>query len=189
MKNSHCTHPGGPAYCKSETCPGRSRYLEFKKTSRPATADITEVESEDGLSIYNLVLVPEDVENEIDETLNYAGEIEFANHGDSKHEYLTLQDLIQKPKLMRGNCLPLTEAIIENSQLGDEYEVSVAEIQYNRGMHAAVSVKSNQDDLVLDFTMRQFDADAPFPYVGKREDWEKKIDTYVEIIWLDQRKD
>jgi hypothetical protein len=183
MTNSHCTHPGGPAYCKSATCPGRARYLDFKNNSKPLIIDLPEANL--SASVMDFF---QDVANEADEIFNYAHELEFANHGDSKKEYLTLQNLIDNPKLMRGNCMPVTEVFIENNMLGDEYEVAPLQIQYNNGFHVAVEIKSDDESLILDFTMRQFDDEAPLPYIGKREEWESKIDNYVKHIWLDERK-
>jgi hypothetical protein len=182
MANSHCTHVGGPAYCQSKTCPGRARYLEFKNTTKPLSLSF------DDSPAQTILEIPEDVEREIDEIFNYAHEIEFLNHGDSKDEYLTVQDIIDNNKLIRGNCLAVTHGIIENHMLNDDYEVSAATLAYEKGYHAAVQIKHQDETMILDFTMRQFDSEAPLPYIGRRAEWEEKIDSYIESIWLDKRK-
>jgi hypothetical protein len=190
MSNSHCTHPGGPAYCGSETCPGRARYLAYKN-AKPVDLEFAETFAENlTMESYEAYEIPEEIEIEISETLDYADELEFLNHGDDKHRgILTLGDLVKNPKHMRGNCLPVSEIIVENNQLSDDYKVNVAEIKYERGMHAAVEIVTPDNKVfIIDYTMRQFDADAPFPYVGQKSQWESKIDDYISSIWLDQRK-
>lgn len=182
--SSHCTHPGGPAYCKSDTCPGRARYLDFKKNAKPAES-IEDFSNENAYANYE---THEAIQNEIDEIFNFAYEIEFANHGDGEDEWLTIQDLMDNPELIRGNCLPASEAIIENMMLGDDFKVSAVELKYERGVHAAINIVTpEEENLVLDFTMRQFDSEAPMPFLGKREEWEARVDGYITNVWLDRR--
>lgn len=185
MANPHCTHPGGPAYCKSSTCPGRARYLDFKNNAKPVSA-MEEVLDESDYSSYETYTT---IQDEVDGIFEYAYEIEFANHGDNKEEYLTLQDLIDDPANIRGNCMPVSEAIIENMQLDDSYEVDAVQLSYKKGFHIGVGIKTpDNEELVLDFTMKQFDNEAPMPYLGRRADWEQRIDSYINNIWLDSRK-
>lgn len=51
--------------------------------------------------------------------------------------------------------------------------------------HFAVYIKS--EDLVVDYTLRQFDETTPFPFVGKLKKWKKILRTAwdTEIIHVD----
>lgn len=189
MNTSHCTHPGGPAYCGSETCPGRARYLAYKN-AKPLDIEFAETFSENlTMESYASYEIPEEIEAEILEILDYADEIEFANHGDFPEEYITLGDAIEDPRKMRGNCMSVSLAILTSNELPDDYKVDIAEVKYERGTHAAVEIITPDNRVfIIDYTMRQFDADAPLPYVAEKSQWEAKIDDYINHIWLDTRK-
>lgn len=191
MTNSHCTHPGGPAYCKSPSCPGKARYEEYKKSWKPANLASSNKQEKpsytDEMFIYNNSEFYEEIQNEVEELLDYAEEIEFYNHGDYKKEFMSLSEVIKNPKKLRGNCLPISDSILENIELSD-YDTYLITLTYNRGTHTAIAIAEGEVEFVLDFSMRQFDADAPIPVITSKTHWEDMIDGYINNVWLDSRK-
>lgn len=96
-------------------------------------------------------------------------------------------DKYQDPDEARGWCLIATEDLgrlvgwdgVEAVYTNHHNDPSGRYIQYHQHSdHYALYVV--EDELVLDFTMRQFDSVSPFPFIGTVEQWKIKLETAWE---------
>lgn len=194
---AHCTHPEGPAYCKSQSCPGRIEFLSLSKKTN-LNIDLPEENTSSDSGSFNEVfdedyrpIVPEQILDLAYETMDYTDEIEIPNHfNDSEEEYITLTDMLKNPKLFSNNCGPTTWAVIENMRgsVPDGYKVEDYTLEYKQGVHVAVLVTEDSgEQYVIDYTARQYNDRLPCPLVEPRERWENMIDHYVETLYNDSR--
>lgn len=193
---AYCTHPQGPSACKSETCPGRIEYLNMLKTGkRHPTFEETDTATDFTIAEYFKEEYEPEAPQELKDLaysfMDYAEEIEITNHNKLGNETLTLQEMLENPKLFNNNCGPVTWAILKDLQYEsiNGYEFQEHTIQYNEGVHVAVlATSSNGEEYILDFTARQYYRNLPCPLIEKRDNWEKTIDTYVSMLYMDERK-
>lgn len=110
----------------------------------------------------NLDYIMEDVEN-----------IEVANHSAVGGEWVTIADMADAD-IARNNCWAASNEIYENLEV-EEYaniaEVDIVGVVAEGVSHYAVYLANEEEEVVLDFTARQFDPTAPFPYVVPLNVW------------------
>lgn len=113
--------------------------------------------------------------NNLDEIYDDAMEIEFLNHSNSDDEYLTVYDM-KSPDLARNNCAPVSWQVIEDMTLNlyatfDSVETICIDEPWIR--HYAVCFTRGSEEIVLDFTARQFNCNAPLLMALPRAEWEQ----------------
>lgn len=193
---AHCTHAQGPASCKSPTCPGRQEYMRMLKTGK-RNPTVFEEEHATDFTIAEyfkddyIPNAPEELTELAYSFMDYTEEIEVTNHNKTGPEMVTLMDMLENNKLFNNNCGPVTWAILndlENESISG-YSFTEHVVQYKEGVHVAVLATSEEgEEYVIDFTAKQYYNRLPCPLVEKRENWEKTIDTYVSMLFSDERK-
>lgn len=193
---SHCTHPNGPSACKSVTCPGRIQYLKLLKTGKQNPTFIEEQHATD-FTIAEYFKeeytpdVPQDLIDVAVSYVEYSDDVSFVNHHKDGPEYITLTDMLENPKMFNNNCGPATWAVLELLEQENVERFSFKEhvLRYNEGVHIAILASSeNGEEYVIDYTAKQYYSALPCPLVESRENWEKTIDTYVSMLYKDNRK-
>lgn len=192
----HCTHPEGPARCKSETCPGRQAYRKLLKTGKNNPTFIEE-ETATSFTISEYFKTdyepnaPQEVKDLAYSFMEYADEITIDNHCKHGPETVTLADMLDSPKLFNNNCGPLTWAVLEDlkHEAIEGYTFEEHVLQYKEGIHVAIlAINSEGEEYVIDYTAKQYYEKLPCPIIETKENWEKTIDTYVSMLYNDERK-
>lgn len=102
-----------------------------------------------------------------------AADLDVANHSAHGAEWVKVADMID-PDIARNNCWVTSNEIYENVEL-EEYasidEVDIIGVEATGCTHYAVYVANQTEQVVIDFTARQFSPDAPFPFVLPVDKW------------------
>jgi len=196
---AHCTHPEGPALCKSPTCPGRIELQEMLKLNKNKTnltlpevetAEVSDIDVDALLDNDYKPNVPHDLLDVAYDIMNYCDDIEVLNHYHEGKEYLSLTDMLQNTKMFTNNCGPITWAVMENlnADMPEGYRVEDYILEYRQGVHVACLITDeNGEQYVLDYTAKQYDSRLPCPLVEPKERWEAIIDKQVAILYNDTR--
>lgn len=124
--------------------------------------------------------IPNEVQGFVDDTLEYGDDIEFANHAGVGDEWLTLSDLSEQhddAEIFRNNCDAVSYAIAEDSTTEDN--IRIVRLDFQEGCHVATYMTANEEDYVIDWTYRQYDIEAPFPYIAPKEQWLESVQQHV----------
>lgn len=100
-------------------------------------------------------------------------DIEIANHSQYGEEFVTISEM-SKPKIARNNCWIVSNEIMEQLDLSEYATIDEVDMVGAAGSlcsHYAVYLSRGTEQVVLDFTARQFDSEAPFPYVVPLDVW------------------
>lgn len=138
----------------------------------------------------------EDLPKEIRETLDYLeidmNVIEFENNS-SNHDadWVTIADMSDHKKA-GNNCFAATSAIsihlVERVGLPEHWTNYEIELYYTGsgkqsgdGVHWANILKNEQtgEEWIMDYTARQFDENAPFPLIARRQEWRHWISSII----------
>lgn len=88
------------------------------------------------------------------------------------------------PRLAQGNCWSITNEIIESV---DAYDLDASNLDMiaisDRIDHVAVLCNDTDRYWVVDYTIRQFNPDLPFPYVGTTDDWKATVEQVTGRTW------
>lgn len=89
------------------------------------------------------------------------------------------------PDTARGNCWSASGQIIElgADELGADSLQEIVIDSPGRGQHVAILAGYRNGTVVVDYTMRQFDPEAPFPWVGSPGDWEAAVGSATGWEW------
>jgi hypothetical protein len=102
-----------------------------------------------------------------------AADLDVANHSVQGAEWVKVSDMTN-PDIARNNCWVTSNEIYENVEL-EEYanidEVDIIGVEATGCTHYAVYVANETEQVVIDFTARQFSPDAPFPFVMPVDKW------------------
>lgn len=90
-----------------------------------------------------------------------------------------------EPLSADGNCESVSDAVISlgAAELGAEKLDKAVILDPTGGFHCAVVAGSQGREWVVDYTLRQFDAQADFPYVGTLDDWHAKVQSATGLPW------
>lgn len=98
--------------------------------------------------------------------------LDVANHSKVGPEWVTVQDMADSD-IARNNCWAVSNEIYENIEIdglgADEVDIIGAEAP--GCTHYAVYLANSEEAVVMDFTARQFSAEAPFPYIVPVNVW------------------
>lgn len=106
--------------------------------------------------------------------LDDVADLDVANHASVGPEWVKVFDMAD-PAIARNNCWAVSNEIYENLEL-DSYaaiveEVDIVGVEAEGCSHYAVYVANSDEAVVLDFTVRQFSPDAPFPFILPVDKW------------------
>ena len=113
----------------------------------------------------------------------------FPNHGASGEAgglRLSL-DQMREPLLAEGNCWTVANELIEtyDGQL-EQYDILAKD---SRGLwsEAHSALCDPQDNVIIDFTFRQFDPTSSWPLITTPEDWRKRVSQAAgkSYVWDD----
>lgn len=109
----------------------------------------------------------------LDELLDVMDECsseEVPNHAFVGDEYIAIMDC-EEPLIARNNCHAVTMHLGE--ELHSEFQdLMVIRVDFdNSTVHYALEYRGT----VIDYTMRQFHEDTPFPYVEPTETWIEQV--------------
>lgn len=111
----------------------------------------------------NVAFILEDVAN-----------LDVANHSSTGPEWVTVADMAD-PAIARNNCWATSNEVYENTSLNtfadNVDEVDIVGVEATGCTHYAVYVANVDEQVVVDFTARQFSPDAPFPFVLPVAKW------------------
>jgi hypothetical protein len=100
-------------------------------------------------------------------------DLDVANHSAHGSDWVKISDMMN-PDIARNNCWVTSNEIYENVEL-EEYanihEVDIIGVEATGCTHYAVYVANETEQVVIDFTARQFSPDAPFPFVLPVDKW------------------
>lgn len=118
--------------------------------------------------------------------LDEADHIEFLDHSPTGGQWATLTDMRQ-PARAGNNCWAATHALIEHliEQIGldPDQDIAAVELTYSAGVHWAPVLRyATGEQVILDFTARQFDPATTFPLTASLEDWKQQVDTWVHDL-------
>ena len=115
----------------------------------------------------------EDVKANVSFILEDAADLDVANHASVGPEWVKVSDM-SDPAIARNNCWAASNEIYENVAL-ESYaaidEVDIVGVEAEGCSHYAVYVANSEEAVVLDFTVRQFSPDAPFPFILPVNKW------------------
>lgn len=114
-----------------------------------------------------------DIRNNIDYIVDDVAEYEVANHSSTGGEWVTVADMADAD-IARNNCWVTSNEIYENLDIesyADIEEVDIVGVVAEGVSHYGVYLANSEEEVVLDFTARQFDPSAPFPYVVPLKVW------------------
>lgn len=115
----------------------------------------------------------EDVKANASFILDDAADLDVANHAAVGPEWVKVFDMAD-PSIARNNCWAVSNEIYENIELesyADIEEVDIVGVEAEGCSHYAVYVANSEEAVVLDFTVRQFSPDAPFPFILPVNKW------------------
>lgn len=90
------------------------------------------------------------------------------------------------PDTARGNCWSASGQVIElgAGELGAESLAEIVLSSPGHGQHVAILAGYRDGMVVVDYTMRQFNAEAPFPWVGSPGEWEAAVGSATGWEWM-----
>ncbi len=113
----------------------------------------------------------------------------------SNHSTISLK-LVANARYAKNNCAIVTKAILTNmspEEFKSEQPLKAIRIDASDTKnvekiwhHAAFIVTRNNEEYVVDYTIRQFDTKLPIPYVGKKEEWMVKVNEITGETWSDK---
>jgi len=88
-------------------------------------------------------------------------------------------------KLAWGNCDTVSYEIIAELQYLGNKEIGCITVVPDDFIAAGVNFHTAliENDLVIDYTIRQFGDDFPFPFVGTVDDWVNAINATGRTVW------
>lgn len=118
--------------------------------------------------------------------LNEFPDLEIVDHSVTAEDYGTLElHQMSDPDLARGNCWSTSNSLLEldPAEFGaDETDQLIIESE-GMGQHVAVRASKEGKEWVVDYTIRQFDKDASFPWVGSTKDWKGLVTARTNADW------
>lgn len=106
------------------------------------------------------------------------GDLEILDHSPARRDAVQLSEL-GDPRLALGNCWAATNELIEQvgaTELGAEWLDEITIRRRRLGGHHVALLAGDQDGYyVIDYTVRQFHPDFPFPYVAGVDEWLAKV--------------
>lgn len=111
-------------------------------------------------------------------------DLEFDNRSGLDGDTMMLHEM-GEPLSADGNCESVSDAVIElgAAELGAERLDKATILDPTGGFHCAVVAGKGDQEWVVDYTLRQFDDQADFPYVGTLDDWHAKIQSSTGLPW------
>ena len=111
-------------------------------------------------------------------------DLEFQNRSGLPGERMMLH-MMGDPLSADGNCEASTDAVIGlgAAELGADRLDKATILSPTGGFHCAVVAGKSGSEWVVDYTMRQFDEHADFPYVGTLDDWHRKVQDATGLPW------
>lgn len=108
----------------------------------------------------------------------------FVNSSGLDGETMVLHQMGQ-PLAADGNCENSTDAVIElgPGELGADRLDKATILSPTGGFHCAVVAGKGEQEWVVDYTLRQFDDQADFPYVGTLDEWHAKVQASTGLPW------
>lgn len=138
-------------------------------------------------SKYSRFVLPAVAEN-IEKLLN----LRFTDEDEDEYSLADMADPVKASGHCYDSALLVQQSglVFNNGPTGEILKViPEGENDPDGWWHAAFSVSDHiGEDIVYDFTMRQFHPDLPFPYVGFADQWASTIEKYaghgpVEFLW------
>lgn len=115
----------------------------------------------------------EDIKSNISSILDDVADLDVANHAAVGPEWVKVSDMAI-PSFARNNCWAVSNEIYENVELdayADVAELDIVGVEATGCTHYAVYAANAEEAVVIDFTVRQFSPDAPFPFVLPVDMW------------------
>lgn len=115
----------------------------------------------------------EKVKYNLDEISSRVAKLDVANHAQVGDEWVTVADMAD-PAIARNNCWATSNEIYESGHIENIVhveEVDIVGVESPGCTHYAVYLTDGEEEVVMDFTVRQFSPDAPFPYVVPLTTW------------------
>lgn len=126
------------------------------------------------------------VDEAVEEITDHAYEIEFLDHSAMAEEddWLTIRDLYN-PEFAQNNCHAASCEVLEQVNFHsfinfDTSEIVVVDEEWVR--HYAICLKDGDEEVIVDFTARQFNATAEVPLIMEREAWLEWLRIQVDIL-------
>ncbi|KQO98179.1 hypothetical protein [Leifsonia sp. Leaf264] len=115
----------------------------------------------------------------------HGGSIAFADRsGFRRGGFPVHLDELGDPDLARGNCWAATNELLDRIDPEELGATAIDEITLtNRRDHVAISATDGKTDWVVDYTIRQFDAELAFPWVGTEASWKSTIEVSTGQTW------
>lgn len=115
----------------------------------------------------------EDVKYNLDEISARVAKLDVANHARVGGDWVTVADMAD-PAIARNNCWATSNEIYESRHIENIIhveEVDIVGVESPGCTHYAVYLTDGEEEVVVDFTVRQFSPDAPFPFVLPVATW------------------
>ena len=118
--------------------------------------------------------------------------LEFPNHANEEAGgYLTLADMADA-KLAYNNCDAASAEIVERLNASDfnadNLQYIGVETSDSQKFHAAVLVTKENQQFVVDYTIRQFNSTLPYPYIATRQEWMTQLEKETSLRWHSSRR-
>lgn len=116
----------------------------------------------------------EEVKDNVGFILEDVANLDVANHSSVGPEWVTVADMAD-PAIARNNCWATSGEIYEYTSLNtfadSVEEIDIVGVEAPGCTHYAVYLANSTEQVVIDFTVRQFSPDAPFPFVLSLDSW------------------
>lgn len=111
-------------------------------------------------------------------------DLQFVNRSGLSGDSMMLHQM-GEPLAADGNCESASDAVIAlgAAELGAEKLDKATILDPTGGFHCAVVAGRGSEEWVVDYTLRQFDDQADFPYVGTIDDWHAKVQDATGLPW------
>lgn len=120
----------------------------------------------------HFVSLLQDVKQNVDSIVAEALPLDFVNHSSVGRKQVTIADM-QDGDIARGNCWVASNEVYMNLELDIDsiVDVDIVGAVTDGCTHFALYVSNEDEEVVIDFTARQFHADAPFPFILSLHKW------------------
>lgn len=120
---------------------------------------------------------------------SFAGDLEFENYNPNTDEdYITLENVLDNPELMSGNCGSVSWALEEelvNDFKQEDIKFSSHEIKFNDGKtHVAnLMILPSGEKVIIDYTAKQYGEHFMNPYIDSIKNWTDTINNNVQKLY------
>jgi hypothetical protein len=157
---------GNPGICKAkENCPFgdiQDHYGSAQLARTSFEIRMSQTSLEPDVLLRNWDYARELVRICQDETIN------FPNHSQEGGKRITLEDC-RKGEVAEGNCWTISNEIIE------EVDSALQEANLTSAKADHCALYDPEDNVIIDFTFRQYDPTSPWPLITSPDDWLKRV--------------